>query len=65
MAQRLILEYLQEEIPSNLLKAIGHKEFRRGVIAILSALQYPRLNKQLSYVFLDILVAKLFHITCN
>ncbi|VDN52149.1 unnamed protein product [Dracunculus medinensis] len=65
LAQRLILEYLQEEIPSNLLKAIGHKEFRRGVIAILSALQYPRLNKQLSYVFLDILVAKLFHITCN
>ncbi|VDM40632.1 unnamed protein product [Toxocara canis] len=59
LAQRRTLEYLQEELPTHLLKAFGQKQFRQGVATLFRTLQYPRLNKQLSYVLLDVLVQKL------
>lgn len=60
LAQRLTLEYLQEQLPNYIIKAIGQKQFRHGVQTIFRILQYPRLNKQLSYVYLDVIVQKLF-----
>uniref|UniRef100_A0A0M3JKQ1 Sorting nexin-14 (inferred by orthology to a human protein) n=1 Tax=Anisakis simplex TaxID=6269 RepID=A0A0M3JKQ1_ANISI len=59
LAQRRTLEYLQEELPVHLLKCFGHKRFRLGISTLFRTLQYPKLNKQLSYVLLDVLVQKL------
>lgn len=59
LAQRRTLEYLQEELPAHLLKSFGQKRFRQGVYTLFRTLQYPRLNKQLSYILLDVLIEKL------
>ncbi|VDD87382.1 unnamed protein product [Enterobius vermicularis] len=58
LALRRILEYCEEELPSCILKLIGVKKFRHSTSTLFHVLQYPRLNKQLSYVLLDILVQK-------
>lgn len=42
-------------------KLVGEKEFETGVGLIFECLQNPRLNKQLSYTLLDIVVCELFH----
>ncbi|VDO57144.1 unnamed protein product [Brugia timori] len=60
LAQRLTLEYLQEQLPLCFIKLIGHKQFCQGMQTIFRILQYPRLNKQLAYVYLDIITQKLF-----
>uniref|UniRef100_A0A183EBV2 Nexin_C domain-containing protein n=1 Tax=Gongylonema pulchrum TaxID=637853 RepID=A0A183EBV2_9BILA len=60
LAQRLTLEYFQEQLPNFIIKAIGQKKFRMGIQAVFRTLQYPRLNKQLSYVLLDVITRKLF-----
>lgn len=60
LAQRLTLEYLQEQLPVYFMKLIGHKQFRQGIQTIFRILQYPRLNKQLTYVYLDVITQKLF-----
>lgn len=59
LAQRLTLKYLQEQLPTCFIKLIGHKQFCQGMQTIFRILQYPRLNKQLAYVFLDIITQKL------
>ncbi|VDK83484.1 unnamed protein product [Litomosoides sigmodontis] len=53
LAQRLTLKYLQEQLPTCFIKLIGHKQFYRGMHAIFRVLQYPRLNKQLAYLFVS------------
>lgn len=62
LAQRLTLKYLQEQLPTCFMKLIGHKHFCQGMQTIFRILQYPRLNKQLAYVYLDIITQKLFPI---
>ncbi|KJH51398.1 sorting nexin [Dictyocaulus viviparus] len=47
-------------MPSHVLRAIGSKNWRNGVKKLVNILQYPRLNKHLSYVILDLLIAKIF-----
>ncbi|XP_053384502.1 sorting nexin-14-like [Mercenaria mercenaria] len=47
-------------LPKPAVWAIGEKEHREGTLMILHALQQPKLNKQLSYVFLDIFITELF-----
>lgn len=60
LAQRLTLEYLQEQLPVCFIKLIGDKQFCQGMQTIFRILQYPRLNKQLAYVYLDLIAQKLF-----
>uniref|UniRef100_A0A0R3RY84 Sorting nexin-14 n=1 Tax=Elaeophora elaphi TaxID=1147741 RepID=A0A0R3RY84_9BILA len=60
LAQRLTLKYLQEQLPICFIKLIGRKQFCQGTQTIFRILQYPRLNKQLTYVYLDIIIQKLF-----
>ncbi|MFH4973706.1 hypothetical protein AB6A40_000415 [Gnathostoma spinigerum] len=60
LAQRRTLEFLQEELPNHLINVVGQKRFRAGIQALFNTLQYPRLNKQLSYVLLDIIIQKVF-----
>uniref|UniRef100_A0A1I7YM95 PX domain-containing protein n=1 Tax=Steinernema glaseri TaxID=37863 RepID=A0A1I7YM95_9BILA len=60
LAQRRTVEYLQDQLPSAFVQGMGKKRFRRGVQNLFSTLQHPRLNKQLSFVLLDLLVKKLF-----
>ncbi|EJD74331.1 PXA domain-containing protein [Loa loa] len=62
LAQHLTLEYLQEQLPVCFIKLIGHKQFSQGMQTIFRILQYPRLNKQLAYVCLDIFIQKIFPI---
>ncbi|KAK0394862.1 hypothetical protein QR680_000974 [Steinernema hermaphroditum] len=60
LAQRRTVEYLQDQLPSAFVQGVGKKRFRQSVQNLFSALQHPRLNKQLSYVLIDLLVRKLF-----
>ncbi|CAG9529793.1 unnamed protein product [Cercopithifilaria johnstoni] len=62
LAQRLTLKYLQEQLPTCFIKLIGHNQFCQRMQTIFHILQYPRLNKQLAYVYLDIIIQKLFPI---
>lgn len=47
-------------LPKPAVLAIGEKNHREGTLLVLEALQQPKLNKQLSYVFLDIFMSELF-----
>lgn len=47
-------------LPAVLVKLIGRNRHDRGTETILDVLQHPLLNKQLSYVLLDVLVEELF-----
>nr|XP_022337041.1 sorting nexin-14-like isoform X1 [Crassostrea virginica] len=50
------LDYL----PSAFVSVIGKRNHEQGTKLVLEVLQQPKLNKQLSYVFLDILLQELF-----
>ncbi|KAK5983023.1 hypothetical protein GCK32_003331 [Trichostrongylus colubriformis] len=60
LATRRALEFAQEEMPSCVLRVLDSKSWRGGVKRLVNTLQYPRLNKHLSYLLLDLLVTKLF-----
>lgn len=60
LAQHLTLKYLQEHLPIYFIKLIGGKQFTQGMETIFRILQYPRLNKQLAYVYIDLIARKLF-----
>lgn len=60
LATRRALEFAQEEMPSCLLRVLDSKCWRGGVRRLVNTLQYPRLNKHLSYLLLDLLIIKLF-----
>ncbi|KAL6733301.1 hypothetical protein Aduo_003957 [Ancylostoma duodenale] len=60
LAVRRALEFAQEELPSFMLRMLDSKSWRGGIKRLVNTLQYPRLNKHLSYLLLDLLVAKLF-----
>ncbi|XP_060606816.1 sorting nexin-14-like [Ruditapes philippinarum] len=47
-------------LPKPAVWVIGETPHREGTLMILHALQQPKLNKQLSYVFLDIFITELF-----
>lgn len=47
-------------LPKPVVSAIGAEKHEEGTKLIVNALQQPKLNKQLSYVFLDIVIAELF-----
>ncbi|XP_062614266.1 sorting nexin-14-like [Saccostrea cucullata] len=47
-------------LPSTFVSVVGRKNHEQGTKLLLEVLQQPKLNKQLSYVFLDILVQELF-----
>ncbi|XP_077862819.1 sorting nexin-14-like [Saccoglossus kowalevskii] len=51
---------LKKFIPKIFSLAIGEDQFDSGSKVILDLLQYPKLNKQLSYVLLDIALLELF-----
>lgn len=46
--------------PQPVVSAIGAENHERGTKLIVNALQQPKLNKQLSYVLLDIVITELF-----
>lgn len=60
LATRRALEFVQDEMPSCVRRALDTKSWRNGVKRLVNTLQYPRLNKHLSYLILDLLIAKLF-----
>ncbi|KAK6052032.1 sorting nexin [Cooperia oncophora] len=60
LATRRALEFAQEEMPSCVLRVLDSKSWRGGVKRLVNTLQYPRLNKHLSYLLVDLLVTKLF-----
>ncbi|KHJ85500.1 sorting nexin [Oesophagostomum dentatum] len=60
LAIRRALEFAQEELPSPVLRMLDSKSWRGGIRRLVNTLQYPRLNKHLSYLLLDLLVTKLF-----
>ncbi|OWF54898.1 sorting nexin-14-like isoform X2 [Mizuhopecten yessoensis] len=47
-------------IPKPFVSVVGRSNHENGTKLILEVLQQPKLNKQLSYVFLDIIVQELF-----
>lgn len=60
LARRMTIDYLITELPSPAIAAVGHDRFVHGVELLFECLQNPRLNKQLTYVLLDLLVQELF-----
>ncbi|VDO38535.1 unnamed protein product [Haemonchus placei] len=60
LATRRALEFAQEEMPSCVLRVLDSKSWRGGVKRLVNTLQYPRLNKHLSYLLMDLLMTKLF-----
>ncbi|ETN74857.1 sorting nexin [Necator americanus] len=60
LAIRRALEFVQEEMPSPVLRLLNSKSWREGIKRLVNTLQYPRLNKHLSYLLLDLLITKLF-----
>ncbi|VDL79281.1 unnamed protein product [Nippostrongylus brasiliensis] len=60
LAIRRALEFAQDEMPSYVLRALDSRCWRDGVKRLVNTLQYPRLNKHLSYLLLDQLITKLF-----
>ncbi|KAK3774463.1 hypothetical protein RRG08_000416 [Elysia crispata] len=54
------LEELIDFIPGPVAAALGQRCTRRGSEFLLNIFQQPKLNKQLTYVLLDILVVELF-----
>ncbi|XP_013383349.1 sorting nexin-14 isoform X2 [Lingula anatina] len=54
------LKELNEFFPEFLKKAVGSENFHHGTYTIFHILQQPLLNKQLSYVMLDIVLQELF-----
>lgn len=57
---RQSLEQTKDFFPDLLVKILGQQKFEDGIALLFSILQYPLLNKQLSYVLLDIVTAELF-----
>ncbi|CAI9721892.1 sorting nexin-14-like isoform X2 [Octopus vulgaris] len=51
---------MKKFIPSLFVLAIGEQNHHEGTKLILDLLQLPKLNKQLSYVLLDIIIVELF-----
>ncbi|CAH1794558.1 unnamed protein product [Owenia fusiformis] len=51
---------LKKFLPGVLPKITGEEEYEKGCKVFFDLLQYPKLNKQLSYVLLDILLLELF-----
>ncbi|XP_052800556.1 sorting nexin-14-like [Mya arenaria] len=47
-------------LPKGAVLAMGEEKHRAGSLTVVHCLQQPKLNKQLSYVFLDILMTELF-----
>ncbi|KAK3581483.1 hypothetical protein CHS0354_031816 [Potamilus streckersoni] len=54
------LKASQQFIPGVIVSVVGHKNHEAGTKLLLEFLQQPKLNKQLSYVFLDIVIQELF-----
>jgi len=52
--------YLTSLVPSPVVRAVGEEQFELGSKLLLECLQNPRLNKQLSYVLLDLILVELF-----
>lgn len=46
--------------PSIVPKVLGEEKFYDGCKIVFDALQYPKLNKQLSYILLDIVIKEIF-----
>ncbi|KAH7694450.1 PXA domain-containing protein [Aphelenchoides avenae] len=59
LAQRRIEECLSERLPSILARVIGQRELRVSLSRAFTCIQLPRLNKQLAYVLLDVLVERI------
>ncbi|XP_061182737.1 sorting nexin-14-like isoform X2 [Saccostrea echinata] len=57
---RTCLQGCLDFLPSNFVSVVGRRNHEQGTKLLLEVLQQPKLNKQLSYVFLDILVQELF-----
>uniref|UniRef100_T1IH03 PX domain-containing protein n=1 Tax=Strigamia maritima TaxID=126957 RepID=T1IH03_STRMM len=54
------LAAIRDSFISQLIKIIGDDKFNAGTQSIFTFLQCPKLNKQLSYVILDIFITELF-----
>ncbi|KAE9420326.1 hypothetical protein Angca_001507, partial [Angiostrongylus cantonensis] len=62
LATRRALEFFQDEVDTIFFQFISldTRSWRNGVKRLVNTLQYPRLNKHLSYLILDLLFTKLF-----
>lgn len=60
LRQSAALSQLMSFIPSVFAKVVGSENYEKGTRQFFSFLQYPRLNKQLSYMLLDIAIEELF-----
>ncbi|CAI2329336.1 unnamed protein product [Caenorhabditis sp. 36 PRJEB53466] len=60
LARRRTLEYFQNNIPVHAQRLIGRHDVKQVLSPIITALQYPRLNKQLLYVLVDRLLLHVF-----
>ncbi|KAM9798302.1 sorting nexin-14-like [Neosynchiropus ocellatus] len=56
----LTLQEMRRYLPDVLTRLVGEDSVRRGVRLVFDGLQQPLLNKQMSYVLLDIAVQELF-----
>ncbi|GAB1606612.1 sorting nexin-14-like isoform X2 [Argonauta hians] len=54
------LEEMKKFIPAMFVLVVGEQNHHEGTKLILDLLQKPKLNKQLSYVLLDIIIVELF-----
>jgi sorting nexin-14 len=60
LAKQRTIEFLIDKLPESTLLAIGQDQLINAVQMMHECVQHPRLNKQLSYVLLDILVYEMF-----
>ncbi|CAJ0585799.1 unnamed protein product, partial [Mesorhabditis spiculigera] len=60
LAKRRTIDWLIDTLPTHVDRLVGQQELRSAISRLHSALQYPRLNKQLSYVLLDAIIKRLF-----
>lgn len=56
----LVFQEANEFFPEWLVRILGSSQYKEGNKAVISLVQYPLLNKQLTYVLLDIIVLELF-----
>nr|XP_054762463.1 sorting nexin-14-like [Lytechinus pictus] len=53
-------EQMLKFFPSIVPKVLGEEKFYDGCKTVFDSLQYPKLNKQLSYILLDIVIKEIF-----
>ncbi|KAK2154418.1 hypothetical protein LSH36_269g07046 [Paralvinella palmiformis] len=58
--KEMALQELKDYIPRLFVQAIGSERYQDGTELLFEVLQHPKLNKQLSYLLLDLVIEELF-----